>query len=45
MKNLFINFSRWATSISYTQEWAADFIQLEVIGPGPIHSFQKPRKS
>ena len=26
-------------SISYTQECAADFIQLEVITPRPIHSF------
>lgn len=26
-------------SISYAQECAADFIQLEVIIPGPTHSF------
>jgi hypothetical protein len=26
-------------SISYAQECAADFIQMEVIKPGPIHSF------
>lgn len=41
MKNLFIYkfFMLGYKSISYTQECAADFIQLEVITPGPIHSF------
>lgn len=39
MKNLFLNFSFRVTSLSYTQECAADFIQLEVIKPGLIQSF------